>query len=263
MMMPAAHAQPSLYVSLDDGKNVPAPPSYYNATWESQVVTVGASPCLQVLPSSKKPSRGTIIISPGGGYENLSTSKEGTNVAEILNEDGWDAAVLIYTVGKKEDKDAVKKQALAESEKALALVQKHGGDLGLSSAQVGLMGFSAGGDLAIRTAHQTAHAAPPNFLMLIYPGYLDKDGQLVPAAIPPNVPIFLCVGDKDTLTLGGSKILAKYCQDNGIKCDFAVAPGVGHGFGITKTLPEGARDWPDKLKAFLAALPAPVAAAQH
>jgi acetyl esterase/lipase len=257
------HADDGKYVSLDDGHTIPAPPSYYNRMWETQVVTVGATPCLQVLPTTKTPSKGTIIIAPGGGYQNLSVSKEGTNIASILNEDGWDAAILDYTVGKPEDLAEVKKKSLDESEKALALVQKHGSDIGLSSAQVGLMGLSAGGDLAIRTAHETASTNPPNFLALLYPAYLDKDGQLVPGVIPPNIPIFLFVGDKDWLTLGGSKLLASYCQDHGIKCDFTIAPGVGHGFGITKDMPEGARNWPDKLKAFLDSLPAPGTAAPN
>ncbi len=261
LLMPTAHAEPNRYVSLD-GETVPPPPSYYKAEWESEVVTVGANPCLQLFPSGKKPSHGTVIIAPGGGYENLSTSKEGSNIAAVLNEEGWDAAVLIYTVGKKEDKDAVKKQALAESEKVLALVQKRGGELGLSGKQVGLMGLSAGGHLAIRTAHETSAANPPDFLVLIYPAYLQKDGQLLPDVVPPNVPIFLFVGDKDGLTLDDARTLHKHCREQGMQCDFTIAPGVGHGFGITKNLPEGARDWPDKLKTFLASLPAPKAAAQ-
>ncbi len=250
------HAQQSRYVSLD-GQTVPEPPSYYNAGWETQVVTVGASPCLELLPTSKKPSLGTVIIAPGGGYENLSTTKEGSNVATVLNADGWDAVVLIYTVGKKEDKDSVKKQALDESEKALALVQKRGAELGLSTARVGAMGFSAGGHLVVRLAHETAQTAPPDFLVVMYPGYMEKEGKLVPDVMPPKVPIFLYVGDKDSLALGGSKLLEEACREQGIRCDFTIASGVGHGFGITKDLPEGAKDWPDKLGVFLASLGAP------
>ena len=243
------------YLSLD-GQPAPAPKSYYNPDWESEVVAPGEQPCLELLPTTKKPARGTVIIAPGGGYENLSTTKEGSNLAEPLNADGWDVAVLVYTVGKREDKDRVKAQALDEAEKALALVQRRGGEFGLSSAQVGAMGFSAGGHLVLRLAHETARTAPPDFLVVMYPGYVDKDGKLLPDIEPPKVPIFLYVGDQDKLMLG-SAVLNQYCRDHGIRCDFGVAPGVGHGFGLTKNLPEGAKDWPTKLGAFLAALPTP------
>ena len=248
------HAEENRYISLD-GLPVPAPKSYYNADWESEVVAPGEKPCLELLPTTKKPARGTVIIAPGGGYQNLSTSKEGSNLAEPLNADGWDAAVLIYTVGKKEDETRVKAQALDEAEKALALVQKRGAEFGLSSVQVGAMGFSAGGHLVLRLAHETARSAPPDFLVVMYPGYVEKDGKLLPDIEPPKLPVFLYVGDQDKLMMG-SALLNQYCQDHGIRCDFGVAPGVGHGFGLTKNLPEGSKDWTTKLRAFLASLSA-------
>ena len=161
--------------------------------------------------------------------------------------------MLIYTVGKKEDRKQVEAQALDEAERALALVRKRGGEFGLSSAQVGMMGFSAGGHLALRLAHETARSAPPDFLVLLYPAYLDGNGKLLPNVEPPKLPIFLYVGDKDHF-MPGSVALDKYCQEQDIRCDYGVAPGVGHGFGLTKNLPEGAKDWPTKLGAFLASL---------
>ena len=160
-------------------------------------------------------------------------------------------------MGTKEDKDHVKAQALDEAERALALVQKRGGEFGLSSAQVGAMGFSAGGHLVLRLAHETAQGAPPDFLVVMYPGYVEKDGALLPDIAPPKLPMFLYVGDQDKL-MAGATILSHYCQEHGIRCDYGVAPGVGHGFGLTKNLPEGAKDWPTKLGAFLASLPKPV-----
>lgn len=252
------HADEARWISLD-GQPVSAPKSYYNAAWESEVVAPGEKPCLELLPAAKRPAKGTVIIAPGGGYENLSTTKEGSNLAEPLNADGWDAVVLVYTVGTKEEKDHVKAQALDEAKQALALVQKRGGEFGLSTAQVGAMGFSAGGHLVLRLAHETAQGAPPNFLVVMYPGYVEKDGALLPDIAPPKLPIFLYVGDQDKL-MGGANILNKYCQEKGIPCDYGVAPGVGHGFGLTKTLPEGAKEWPTKLGAFLASLPVPVTA---
>lgn len=248
------HGQEARWISLD-GQPVSAPKSYYNASWESEVVAPGEKPCLQLLPAAKRPARGTVIIAPGGGYENLSTTKEGSNLAKPLNEAGWDAVVLVYTVGSKEEKDHVKQQALTEAEQALTLVQKRGEEFGLSTAQVGAMGFSAGGHLVLRLAHETAVSTPPDFLVIMYPGYLDEDNTLRTEVDPPNVPIFLCVGDQDHL-LSGSQALDEYCRMHGIPCQFVTLPGVGHGFGLTDNLPAGAKEWPAKLGKFLDSLPA-------
>ena len=249
------HAEPPRWISLE-GEPVSPPKSYYNPSWESQVVAPGEKPCLQLLPAARRPARGTVLIAPGGGYENLSTTKEGSNLAVPLNAAGYDAVVLVYTVGTKEDKDRVKARALDEARQALTLVQKRGAEFGLSTTQVGAMGFSAGGHLILRLAHETAQANPPSFLLVMYPGYLDKDGALRPDVVPPKVPVFLCVGDQDRL-MAGATLLDKYCHEQNIPCDYLVLPGIGHGFGLTDNLPAGAKDWPTKLGTFLNSVPVP------
>ena len=118
------------------------------------------------------------------------------------------------------------------------------------------MGFSAGGHLTARLSHETAAAGKaPAFIVLVYPAYLEKDGALLDDVSPVNVPTFLCVGDQDH-TYGPSSVAYEAaCKARGIPCEYVVAPGAGHGFGVTDSLPAGARDWPDRLKAFLTALP--------
>ena len=211
------------------------------------------TPVLDLFPTNAKPSHGTVLLSPGGGYSHLAVVHEGLSVAKLLNGAGWDVAVLLYHVDAGPDTRAL---ALADAQKAYALLQARGGEFGLSTARIGAMGFSAGGHLTARLAHETAAAGkPPAFLVLVYPAYLEKGGGLLEDVSPINVPTFLCVGDQDHTYYPSSEAYAAACKAKGIPCDYVVAPGAGHGFGITDSLPAGARDWPDKLKAFLAALP--------
>ena len=211
------------------------------------------TPVLELFPTQTKPSRGTILLSPGGGYSGLAVGHEGLNVASLLNGAGWDVAVLLYHISAGPDTRAL---ALADAQKAYALLQAHGGEFGLSTARIGAMGFSAGGHLTVRLAQAMATAGKaPSFLVLVYPAYLEKDGALLEDVSPVNVPTFLCVGDQDHTYGPSSVAYAAACKAKGVPCDYVVAPGAGHGFGVTNSLPAGARDWPDKLKAFLAVLP--------
>lgn len=209
------------------------------------------TPVLELFPTAAKPSRGTVLLSPGGGYRMLATVNEGLNVAKLLNGAGWDAVVLLYHVDAGPDTRAL---ALADAQKAYALLQTRGGEFGLSTTRIGAMGFSAGGHLTVRLAHETTAAGKaPAFLVLVYPAYLEKDGVLLDDVSPVNVPTFLCVGDHDHTYFPSSVAYEAACKAKRIPCEYLVAPGAGHGFGMTETLPAGAKDWPDRLKTFLAA----------
>ncbi|MEA3211941.1 MAG: hypothetical protein QOE70_4998 [Chthoniobacter sp.] len=204
---------------------------------------------LEIFPTTQKPAHGTLMICPGGGYAGLAVTHEGRDVAKMLNAAGWDAAVLLYHIsaGAK-----TRELALADAKDALALLQKRGAEFGLASGRLGVMGFSAGGHLAARLAHETAAGAPPGFLVLMYPAYLEKDGKCLEEVAPAKAPAFLYVAADDKFA-PSSVAYADACREHQVRCDFHQAEQGGHGFGLKKELPVGVRDWPDKLRAFLAA----------
>ena len=98
------------------------------------------------------------MVCPGGGYGILAINHEGYFVAKKLNEFGYDVAILLYHVSAGKE---TRELAIADAKAALALLQKRGGEFGLSTRKIGVMGFSAGGHLAARLTHATAarHAA--------------------------------------------------------------------------------------------------------
>ena len=255
----AASAQEPRRITLEGKDGVPAPAEETDSAGTVRIKQV-PTPALEIYPTATRPARGTIMIAPGGGYNVLAIFYEGRDVAKMLNEAGWDAAVLLYPVSAGPDTRTL---ALDAAGQAFTLLQKRGGEFGLSTAHVGAMGFSAGGHLTARLAHETAaHGTAPAFLVLMYPAYLEKGGRVLDDVAPIRVPVFLYVGEKDKTYRPSSEAYAAACKEKGIRCEYGVAPDVGHGFGLKQPLAAGARDWPDKLKAFLAPLgePGPKAA---
>ena len=84
----------------------------------------------------------------------------------------------------------------------------------------------------------------------MYPAYLEKDGKLLEEVIPPNIPVFAYVAANDGLKTS-SIALDAYCREHDLKCEYHLAAGGGHGFGLKNPLPNDVSDWPDTLRAFL------------
>ena len=241
-------------ITLDGQEGVPAPVVPADPASSIAFVREVPTPALEIYPCQHQPSRGTVMVSPGGGYQGLAIDMEGREVAQVFNDAGWDAAVLLYHVAAGPDTRAL---ALEDATKALALLQTRGGEFGLSTERIGAMGFSAGGHLTARLAHETAATGnPPAFLVLIYPAYLQEDGKIVDDVRPIDAPVFLCVGDKDD-HLPSSTVYAAECAAKGGFCEYVVLPGGVHGLFPTAEDPEDKRKvWPKRLVPFLDALPA-------
>lgn len=208
-------------------------------------------PQMLLYPSAKKPSNGTVMVCPGGGYSILAVNHEGTYIAKMLNEAGWDVGVLLYRVSAGAETRA---RALEDAKAGLALIQKHGEHLGLSTKKIGVMGFSAGGHLSARVTHESLAAGNgPDFTVLIYPAYLEKEGVCLPDVAPTKLPTFLYVAANDSWAKS-SIAYDKAAKEKNLPVEFHTATSGGHGFGLKNPLPEAVKDWPDKLKAFLSGL---------
>lgn len=236
-------------VALDGKTSIPAPAQEDGKDGIARIKHIDHAG-LELFPAATKPSKGTIIVCPGGGYGILAVTHEGRDIAKLLNDAGWDAAVLLYHVSEGEQTRA---HALEDSTAAVKLVRTQGDKLGLNSKRVGIMGFSAGGHLAARTAHEVAPTGGVDFGILVYPAYLEKDGKVLDDVAPPKVPFFVYVAGDDRYA-PSSTAFAESCQAAGIRCDYTKAEKGGHGFGLKNPLPEGVREWPDKLRTFLSSL---------
>jgi len=97
------------------------------------------------LPRTMTANTPAVIVCPGGGYVNLATNHEGRQVASYLNSLGIAAFVLRSRLGPRYHHPI----ELGDAQRAIRTVRAHAAEWRLDPARIGIMGFSAGGHLAM------------------------------------------------------------------------------------------------------------------
>lgn len=110
-------------------------------------ITNITNPSLTVFrPVDSINNNAAVIIAPGGGYQYLAINIEGYEIAEWLNTLGFTAFVLEYrTPGNRLG-------ALNDIQRAMRMVRSFSEKYTIDVEKVGVMGFSAGGNLALLAA---------------------------------------------------------------------------------------------------------------
>jgi len=209
-----------------------------------------------------KPGAPIVIVCPGGGYGILAEEHEGAEVARRLNAFGSAAVVLRYRVPRR-DNDKPWVVPAMDARRMIQLVREHAKEWNADPQKVGILGFSAGGNLAARVAYSPAEAdAPrPDFAVMVYPAYLfekDKpdstlrdgpDGVIPPKGTKP-VPAFFAHSADDPYPAEGSMALAKVLKSMGGSAEVHVWAKGGHGWGASERC-EAAKKWTDLLGAWM------------
>ena len=269
-----------LYNGVIPGAKVP-PTTYReeSITGEDGVLRISkvTSPeMIAYLP--KKPNGTAVIICPGGGYEILSLVQEGVKVAEKLNEIGVAAFVLKYRLPS--DLIMVDKTMgpLQDALQAMYLVRKNASLWGINPANIGIMGFSAGGHLAasvsvhyndLKVQNQEQISLRPDFSILIYPvisfGTVTHAGSVKnllgenPTAAQRSYfssqnyvngqtpPAFLVHANNDaSVPVKNSILYNEALAKFKVPAEMHIYPAGGHGFGLqNKTTKD---DWFERLK---------------
>ena len=86
----------------------------------------------------------SVLIFPGGGYQNLSKEREGVAIAKAYLERGLNAFVLHYSVGA----DFKYPDHLTDASFAITYIKAHAEELGVNPDRIFTVGFSAGGHLS-------------------------------------------------------------------------------------------------------------------
>lgn len=86
-----------------------------------------------------------MIVCPGGAYRVLASNHEGRQVAGFLNSLGIAAFVLRYRLGPKYQHPV----ELGDAQRAIRTLRARAAEWRLDPARIGIMGFSAGGHLAM------------------------------------------------------------------------------------------------------------------
>jgi acetyl esterase/lipase len=211
------------------------------------------------LPKKEKANGAAVIVAPGGGHQRHAIQHEGYNVAAWLAEHGVAAFILKYRLARDEANPAgapqpytVDRDALADAQRALRFVRSRAQEWGVRTNAVGIIGFSAGGEVALLAATRGAdgkadaadvidrQSARANFYSLIYPGGLPRTDIELTKETPP---VFLTAGygDRQNISEGLAEFYLK-CKRVGASAELHMYAGAGHGFGVrdTNTTPSGA-----------------------
>jgi acetyl esterase/lipase len=272
----ASHAEPRepFVIAIEPGKSIeeatatealtvygdPAVPLVRNVT----------SPTLTAyLPDTADATGAAVIVAPGGAYVMLAIEHEGTDAARWLAERGIAAFVLRYRVAPMPETDEgfkamrdrqmrepellgpiIEAQAplsIADGRAAVKLLRTRAAEWGVDPDRIGILGFSAGGGVALGAATQYEAGERPYFAALIY-------GALAVETIPDDAPplFVLAAADDPAVPAENSNRLFSRWRAAGHSAELHIYSRGGHGFGM---LPQGLPTdrWIDAFYAWLVA----------
>ena len=260
------------------------PESVTSSPSGDRVIANVSDPTLTVfLPDASVATGAAAVIAPGGALRVLGFDNEGVKVAEWLNERGIAGFVLKYRTLQQDPsaprgplpgmpppgagrarssssstpmrirRPATPRSARCSSSPSPTRKRRSGSsaknasDWRIDPERVGIIGFSAGGGVAVGTALAAKSDASPDFLVSVYgPSLQDVN---VPEHAPP---LFIAVGSTHFNVTNGCLALFAAWKAAGKPAEIHVYDGVSAGFGMTKR-GQPVDAWTDRLYEWLVA----------
>jgi acetyl esterase/lipase len=265
----AFSAEPNLTLNVWPGLPPGDKPNLGDEKWEAQQMLRGvvSTPTIAVYrPAKEKDTGAAVLIAPGGGFFQLSMGHEGADVATWLNSIGVTGIVLKYRIPTR-DGMARSLPASQDAQRAMSIVRSHAAEWGIDPKRIGILGFSAGGQVAAnlitgfdKRMYEAIDGVDktdtrPDFAIIVYPGGILQRGTEPPKLneeiqVTKDTPqTFLSIAHDDR---GGSEqavYLYLALKKAGVSAELHVWPQGGHGYGIRPekgthaTWPARAADW--------------------
>ena len=221
------------------------------------------NPSLTVfLPTAGKANGAAVVICPGGGHRLLVYTAEGVEPAKYLNSLGITVFVLKYRLGRDTlSPYKIDVHARQDGYRAMRLVRSKAAEYGLDTNRIGMMGFSAGGEVVDMVAFGDGKGDPaapdpidrlnakPGFVIQIYPGPL-----YIPDVIPADAPpaFLLAANDDPCCAVPVVSLLQKY-RDAKVPVEVHIFTQGGHGFNMgNRSKLQSISTWPQRLADWLA-----------
>jgi acetyl esterase/lipase len=218
------------------------------------------NPTLTVyLPKAGTGNGAGIVVAPGGGHRMLAMH-EGYDIAEWLAGKGIAAFVLKYRLGREPNSPyKVDVHPTQDGLRAVRLVRSRAKEWGVDPSRIGMMGFSAGGEVVLRasTGFDSGNASAtdpservssrPDFQALVYPGILSVPVTAISKDTPPA--FLICTHDDKS---PATSIPAVYTAllKAGVPAEMHVYARGGHGYGI-RNRPLPVSSWPARFEEWL------------
>ncbi len=201
-----------------------------------------------------------MLICPGGGHRLLVFNAEGIEPALFLNSIGVAAFVLKYRLARDTNSPySLEREVKQDAYRAMRLLRSRAAEWNIDTARIGMLGFSAGGEVVSMIAYQPGNGNPdapdpvdrlngkPNFQMLVYPGPL-----FVPDTVPPDAPpAFMVAADDDPCCVAPIVSLLEKYRKAKVPVEVHIFQKGDHGFNMgrrsklnsIKTWPQRMADW--------------------
>jgi acetyl esterase/lipase len=215
------------------------------------------NPSITYYPA--RPGRETgaaVLIMPGGAHEFLVITTEGNDVARWFTERGVAAFVLRYRLFRGTDSPYKFENARQDAERAMRLIRSRAGQYKLDPKRIGVVGFSAGGELARVTLLSAPVPAPgpgdsidklsaqPDFGILVFPGPLHAEEHITPA----SPPLLMSAASDDKCCSQPILDLATAYRAAGASAELHLYAAGGHAYNMGESTPMVAlRHWPDRI----------------
>ncbi len=235
------------------------------------VVTEVDNPFFTFFPAKGEGPKPVVVILPGGGYRQLGWNKEGTEIAEWLNSIGFSAALLLYRVPNQRE------AALCDVQRTMGILRRDARKYSIDPGRVGVIGFSAGANLAIRAATKWRKRAyervddaddfscRPDFHLPIYPWDIrtrrnpeDAEMGWKGMCIRPEYPVdsetppaFIAQSLDDFCEIETTVAYDRALRDAGVSSTAKIYSNGGHGYGLRR-LGNATDVWPEEASSWLA-----------
>jgi len=213
------------------------------------------------LPPKESATGAAVVVIPGGGHVEIWAEHEGATVASWLAAHGVAGFVLKYRLAhEKGSTYTIEGTELGDVQRALRLVRHRAAEWGVDPNRIGVMGFSAGGQLTALAATRFDNGNPqavdpidressrPAFQAPIYPGPV-ADVNIGFTDLPKDTPqAFLLCGDEDRPSIAQG--LAQYyieLKRAGVPAELHIYTGIPHGFGVRDSNKGPIAGWTDRL----------------
>jgi acetyl esterase/lipase len=219
------------------------------------------NPSLAVyLPPKDKANGSAVVVCPGGGHRLLVYNAEGVEPAKFLTDLGVTVFVLKYRLARDTNSPYKTEDAKADGERAMRLVRSRAKEWNIDPNRIGMMGFSAGGEVVDMVAFDKdaahlkssdlidANSATPNFLIQIYPGpgYIPDE---IPADAPP---IFLLAANDDMCCSPSVVKLLELYRKAKVPVEAHILERGDHGFNMgNRSKLRAVNTWPQRMADWL------------
>ncbi|HVZ98789.1 MAG TPA: alpha/beta hydrolase [Caulobacterales bacterium] len=212
------------------------------------------------LPSPENATGAAVVIVPGGGHQNVVFPPEGVAPARFFQSLGVAAFALKYRLARESNSIYTIDDSVADTRRAMRLVRSRASEWGVDPNRIGLMGWSAGGELSAVTTYGPTDGAMdardvidrascrPDFQIVIYPG---DNGIPYAFAAPPPPAFFLAANDDVEASTTILRLVAMH-RAAGVQCETHLFAQGSHAFNMgDRSQLRSIHSWPDRLADWL------------